>query len=108
MLDVMMIDDRQNLLRIQQRRSVMCTNTELLPVNPKYKARIFELLYQDKKELLDLYNAVNGTSYEDPEELEITVSIQDGSEHTRKKCRLKRQWKEQSQNVSERGFWLIF
>ena len=73
MLDVMMIDDRQNLLRIQQRRSVMCTNTDLLPVNPKYKARIFELLYQDKKELLDLYNAVNGTSYEDPEELEINT-----------------------------------
>ena len=73
MLDVMMIDDRQNLLRIQQRRSVMCTNTDLLPVNPKYKARIFELLYQDKKELLDLYNAVNGTSYEDPEELENAV-----------------------------------
>ena len=40
--------------------------------------------------------------------LEITVSIQDGSEHMRKKCRLKRQWKEQSQNVSEKGFWLIF
>lgn len=51
----------------------MCTNTDLLPVNPKYKARIFELLYQDKKELLDLYNAVNGTSYEDPEELEINT-----------------------------------
>ena len=73
MLDVMMIDDRQNLLRIQQRRSVMCTNTDLLPVNPKYKARIFELLYQEKKELLNLYNAVNGTSYEDPEELEINT-----------------------------------
>lgn len=51
----------------------MCSNTDLLPVNRQYKARIFELLYQDKKELLNLYNAVNGTSYENPEELEINT-----------------------------------
>ncbi len=31
------------------------------------------MLYQDKKELLDLYNAVNGTKYEDPEQLEINT-----------------------------------
>ena len=46
---------------------------ELMPVNFKYKARIFEMLYSDKKELLDLYNAVNGTAYDNPEELEINT-----------------------------------
>ena len=46
---------------------------DLMPVNFKYKARIFEMLYSDKKELLDLYNAVNGTAYDNPEELEINT-----------------------------------
>lgn len=45
----------------------------LLPVNFTYKARIFEMLYSDKKELLELYNAVNGTEYEDSEQLEINT-----------------------------------
>ena len=31
------------------------------------------MLYSDKKELLDLYNAVNGTAYDNPEELEINT-----------------------------------
>lgn len=44
-----------------------------LPVNRTYKARIFEMLYSDKKELLELYNAVNGTDYKDPELLTINT-----------------------------------
>ena len=51
----------------------MSETKELMPVNFKYKARIFEMLYSDKKELLDLYNAVNGTAYDNPEELEINT-----------------------------------
>ena len=43
------------------------------PVNRLYKARIFAMLYQDKKELLDLYNAISGKHYEDPELLEINT-----------------------------------
>ena len=42
-------------------------------VNRNYKARIFELIFRDKKDLLELYNAVNGTDYENPEELEINT-----------------------------------
>jgi len=34
---------------------------------------IFAMLYQDKKELLDLYNAISGKHYEDPELLEINT-----------------------------------
>ena len=44
-----------------------------MSVNRTYKARIFEMLYSDKKELLELYNAVNGTNYKDPELLEINT-----------------------------------
>ena len=43
------------------------------PVNRLYKSRIFAMLYQDKKELLDLYNAISGKHYEDPELLEINT-----------------------------------
>ena len=49
------------------------TSQNTLAVNRTYKARIFEMLYNDKTELLDLYNAVNGTNYKDPEQLEINT-----------------------------------
>ncbi|MDO4332489.1 MAG: hypothetical protein Q4C58_07335 [Eubacteriales bacterium] len=35
-----------------------------------YKDTVFRMLYRDKKELLALYNALNGTDYQNPEELE--------------------------------------
>lgn len=41
--------------------------------NRLYKARIFELVFSNKKELLELYNAVNGTNYQNPDELEINT-----------------------------------
>lgn len=37
------------------------------------KSRIFEMVFRDKRELLGLCNAVNGTSYENPEQLEINT-----------------------------------
>ena len=42
-------------------------------LNTKYKDRIFRLIFHEKKELLELYNAVNESDYTDPEELEITT-----------------------------------
>ena len=42
-------------------------------IRRKYKDRLFQKVFEDKKDLLDLYNAVNGTSYTNPEELEITT-----------------------------------
>lgn len=35
------------------------------------KDNVFRMLYRDKEKLLQLYNALNNTSYEDPSELEI-------------------------------------
>ena len=36
--------------------------------NRKYKDTVFRMLYgNNKKELLELYNAVNDTAYDDPE-----------------------------------------
>ena len=42
-------------------------------VNRKYKDHLFRFIFQDKKDLLELYNAVNNSSYTDPEELTITT-----------------------------------
>ena len=42
-------------------------------INRTYKSRLFEMIFSSKRELLELYNAVNGTSYENPEELEVNT-----------------------------------
>ncbi len=42
-------------------------------VRREYKDRLFIKLFHDKRELLRLYNALNGTAYEDAEDLVITT-----------------------------------
>lgn len=42
-------------------------------IRRQYKDRLFQKVFEDKKDLLELYNAVNGTSYTNTEELEITT-----------------------------------
>ncbi len=42
-------------------------------VNRNYKDTIFRMLFSDRENLLSLYNAINGTSYDNPEELEIVT-----------------------------------
>ena len=46
---------------------------EYPPANRSYKDRLFRLVFRDKRDLLDLYNAVNGTDYANPEELEVNT-----------------------------------
>ena len=45
----------------------------LLPVNRKYKDTFFRMLFREKKELMQLYNAVNGSSYTNVDELQIVT-----------------------------------
>lgn len=42
-------------------------------IRRKYKDRLFQKVFEDRKDLLELYNARNGTHYTNPEELEITT-----------------------------------
>ncbi len=42
-------------------------------VKREYKSTVFAMLYQGKKELLELYNGINGTNYDNPEDLQITT-----------------------------------
>ena len=44
-----------------------------LSVVRNYKDTVFRMLFKDPKELLELYNALNRTDYQDPEALEITT-----------------------------------
>lgn len=41
--------------------------------NRKYKDRLFRLLFSEKEHLLELYNALNGSHYENADDLEITT-----------------------------------
>ena len=43
------------------------------PTNRKHKDRLFRLVFQEKRYQLELYNALNGTDYTDPEVLEETT-----------------------------------
>ena len=41
--------------------------------NRKYKDTVFRMLFSDKENLLSLYNAINRSAYESPEDLEIVT-----------------------------------
>lgn len=41
--------------------------------NRFYKSRLFAMIFEEKEKLLELYNAVNGTDYKNPELLEINT-----------------------------------
>ena len=42
-------------------------------VNREHKDRLFKLVFQKKEDLLDLYNAVNGTDYDNPDDVEVNT-----------------------------------
>ncbi|MDO4555614.1 MAG: hypothetical protein Q4B70_10750 [Lachnospiraceae bacterium] len=42
-------------------------------VNKNHKDRLFRFIFQDKASLLMLYNALNGTNYQNPDDLEINT-----------------------------------
>lgn len=55
----------------------MTTNKELCQqefhVNNKYKDRLFKFIFKEKEDLLQLYNAINGTDYNNPEDIEVNT-----------------------------------
>ena len=48
-------------------------DTTTLSANRLYKDRLNKMIFNDKSELLKLYNAINGTHYDDPAMLTITT-----------------------------------
>lgn len=49
------------------------SNIDVLTANRMYKSRIFAMLFSDRNELLKLYNTINGTSYDDPDLLQVNT-----------------------------------
>lgn len=47
--------------------------TKNMPVYRNYKDRVFRLLFKDKKRLLELYNALNDSTYTNVDDLIITT-----------------------------------
>lgn len=39
--------------------------------NREYKSDVFSMLMEDKKRALQLYNVMNGSSYDNPDDVEI-------------------------------------
>lgn len=48
-------------------------NKNTLYEERNYKDTVFRMLFRNKRRLLKLYNAINGTSYDNPDELEIVT-----------------------------------
>ena len=51
------------------------TNNDSLTVNRTFKSTLFIMLFEDRKNLLELYNAITGKHYADPELLEINTVL---------------------------------
>lgn len=48
-------------------------NAKTTPVNRQFKSTLFIMLFEEKERLLELYNAISGKHYDDPELLEINT-----------------------------------
>ena len=46
---------------------------EQTKVNREYKDRLFKLIFREKKDLMQLYNAINDTDYDNPEDFEVNT-----------------------------------
>lgn len=63
---------RQNAVNTKE-QTLQQTDEMTVTVNTKYKDTVFRMLFSDKKNLLSLYNALNGKDYRDPDMLEIVT-----------------------------------
>ena len=59
--------------QIEQTERINQTGHTEQAVNRKYKDTLFRMLFKEKENLLELYNALNKTAYTDVNGLEITT-----------------------------------
>lgn len=59
---------------MSKKETVMTNTNEMsTPVYRTYKDRVFRMLFSEKKRLLELYNALNGTDYTDEDDLTVNT-----------------------------------
>ena len=46
---------------------------EQTKVNREYKDRLFKLIFREKRDLMQLYNAINDTDYDNPDDFEVNT-----------------------------------
>lgn len=63
---------KMNETKMMNEMSEYGYQTNLVPARD-YKSRLFCIIYKDKKEFLELYNAINGTTYDNPDDLIVTT-----------------------------------
>lgn len=68
--EVVLMAKRKNRKIISNRKQLERNNAT---ANRKYKDTVFRKLFSDRKNLLSLYNAINGTAYTDETQLEIVT-----------------------------------
>ncbi len=61
---------KRRFTKIKEEQKICNENA---PVYYTYKDRVFRLLFREKKRLLELYNALNGTAYANEEELTVNT-----------------------------------
>ena len=66
---------RKRKKQIQRKKSfIKNQNIQQVPTeNREFKDCLFKKVFEKREDLLQLYNAVNGTNYKDPEELEVNT-----------------------------------
>ena len=75
------IDIAERFPEQKKEKKPLCTTTEKggsymanrTTVNRTFKSTVFIMVFEDKKNLLELYNAMTGKHYTDPEQLEINT-----------------------------------
>lgn len=77
------ITDNTGAKQVQNALSATTTT----PVNRTYKSTLFIMLFQNKNNLLELYNAISGKHYTDPDVLEINT-LENAIYMTVKNCRI--------------------
>ena len=68
-----------------KRKQLNKADQKFYEANREYKSSLFCISFQEKKDLLDLYNAINGSDYQDPEELTI-YTIEDAVDEAIDRC----------------------
>ena len=66
-------DISKNVVDSGQNNSIYSGQATQTVVNRHHKDRLFRMIFREKKDLLSLYNALNGTSYSNEDDLEINT-----------------------------------